>query len=65
MMQLSAKTKKHKKICKKLITINNPDNDSYCVMSYSENAKTLKLMSWHDARPEYGDEQWELKYPKK
>ena len=30
-------------------------------MLYNENAKTLKLMSWHDARPEYGDNQWVLK----
>ena len=30
-------------------------------MLYNENAGTLNLMSWHDARANYGDNQWELK----
>lgn len=64
-IQLSAKTvkssKRRKKISNKLIVLNNPDNDSYCVMQYNEKTGTLNLMSWHDARPEYGDEQWALR----
>ena len=55
------KNKKKKNKCMKIITIHNSDNNSYCVMAYNENAGTLNLMSWHDARPEYGDNQWVLK----
>ena len=48
-------------ITQKRIVINNPDNDSYCVMLYDENAQTLNLMSWHDANSNYGNNQWQLK----
>ncbi len=56
--------KKHGKtvkvpICLKRIVLHNPQTNQYCVMVLDDN--TLKLVSWHDGPPTYGDNEWSLK----
>ena len=60
----SATEKKRNKtiqLCLTRIVLHNPLTNKYCVMVLDDNTKTLKLVSWHDGPPEYGDEEWSLK----
>ena len=46
-------------ICLKRIVLHNPDEKTYCVMTY--NGKELQLVSWHKADNNYGQSKWSLK----
>ncbi len=46
--------------CLKRVVVHNSQERIYCVMTYDERSKTLKLVSWHNEDDSYGDEQWSL-----
>lgn len=45
-------------ICLKRIVLHNSETQAYCVLVYD--GKELKLVSWHNAGDDYGDQAWRL-----
>jgi hypothetical protein len=58
-LQLEPYRKKGKSHCRKRLVIHNPGNRTYCVMLYTDGK--LRLVSWHNAKDDYGNRKWPLK----
>lgn len=59
-LKRASETKRGNKepICLKRIVLHNPSTQSYCVMVWD--GKELKLVSWHNASDDYGNNEWTL-----
>ncbi len=57
-LKRASETKRGNKepICLKRIVLHNPSTQSYCVMVWD--GKELKLVSWHNASDDYGNNEW-------
>ena len=58
-LQLEPISRKGQPKCRKRLVLHNPETGTYCVMLY--NGENLRLVSWHNAKDNYGNRKWPLK----
>jgi hypothetical protein len=58
-VQLQPYRNQGKTRCRKRLVFNNPETETYCVLLYSDGR--LRLVSWHNAKEDYGNRKWPLK----
>ena len=58
-VQLQPYRNQGKTRCRKRLVFNNPETETYCVLLYSDGR--LRLVSWHNAKEDYGSRKWPLK----
>jgi len=58
-VQLQPYRNQGKTRCRKRLVFNNPKTETYCVLLYSDGR--LRLVSWHNAKEDYGSRKWPLK----